>query len=84
VKVDTETGATIYREFAPNLTGEPLFVPRPGGTDEDDGWIVTNVFVESTGRSVLYVLDARAMEPICIARLPHHVPPGFHGTFLGA
>ena len=74
VKVDTATGETIYRE--------PLFVPAPGGTEEDDGWIVTLLYVDAEDRSQLHVLDARTMEPVCIAALPHHVPPGFHGTFL--
>lgn len=31
--------------------GEPVFVPRPAGKEEDDGWLVTYVFDENTNES---------------------------------
>ncbi len=63
--------------------GEPIFVPRPGRHDEDDGWLLALVYDGAEHRSHLYVLDARDLEgePIAVAHLPHHVPFGFHGTF---
>ena len=32
-------------------------------------------------RSALVVLDARSMEEIARASVPHHIPFGFHGTY---
>jgi carotenoid cleavage dioxygenase-like enzyme len=28
-----------------------------------------------------FILDACTLATICRLRLPHHVPPGFHGTW---
>jgi all-trans-8'-apo-beta-carotenal 15,15'-oxygenase len=63
--------------------GEPIFVPRPGRRDEDDGWLLALAYDGARHRSDLYILDARDVEsePLAVARLPHHVPYGFHGTF---
>ena len=84
VKVDNDT----ERHWAFDLgagfgMGEPIFVPRPGRRDEDDGWLLALVYQGAEHRSSLYVLDARDVEgePIAVAHLPHHIPYGFHGTF---
>ncbi|KAE8379184.1 carotenoid oxygenase, partial [Aspergillus bertholletiae] len=72
---------------------ECSFVPRTGGTSEDDGWLVTYVFDESqleadgnapeTSRSELWIIDARNMRDI-VARvlLPQRVPYGMHGDWF--
>ena len=39
--------------------GEPVFVGRPGGTDEDDGWLVTFVHDLPPARPEFVVLDAQ-------------------------
>lgn len=84
VKVDNEA----ERHWAFDLgsghgMGEPIFVPRPGRHDEDDGWLLALAYDGEAHRSDLYILDARDIEnePLAIAHLPHHVPYGFHGTF---
>ena len=41
IKYDTDSGASRTLEFEPGCFGsEMVFAPRPGGTDEDDGWLV--------------------------------------------
>lgn len=62
---------------------EPTFVPRPGGTAEDDGWLLTVGYHESQHRSRLMVVDAAhvADGPIAEAWLPFHVPMSYHGAF---
>lgn len=72
---------------------EPRFVPREGGTSEDDGWLLTYVFDESQldasgqcradAKSELWIIDARDMSTI-VARvhLTQRVPYGLHGGFF--
>lgn len=94
VRHDLQTGQTLRREFAPWLPGEPVMVPRvpidgrgPAAADgaaEDDGYILTVVYHGQTHRSALHVLDARTLATVCVAQLPHHTPPGFHGNFVPA
>lgn len=83
-KVDTDARTTAYREFGPDLTGEPVFVARPGATDEDDGWLLSLHYVDEARVCDLLVLDARDLGTVCRARLPHSTPLGFHGTFVPA
>lgn len=65
--------------------GEPVFVPRPGGSGEDDGWLVTFVYDGAEGTSELIVLNARDITagPIARVLIPQRVPYGFHGAWLG-
>jgi carotenoid cleavage dioxygenase len=64
--------------------GEGVFVPRPGATEEDDGWLMTFVHDEGENRSELAIVSARAMEgePIARVLLPGRVPYGFHGAWF--
>lgn len=81
---DVETRQTLVHDFTPDIPGEPILVPRPGATTEDDGWILTLVYDGAQHRSALHILDARDLSTICIAPLPHHVPIGLHGNFVPA
>lgn len=80
-RFDTETRTSTYRELDV-LVGEALFVPNPNGQAEDDGWVTLLTYVPGEHRSDLFVLDARSLATVCRLRLPHHVPPGFHGTWV--
>ncbi len=68
------------------LGGEAVFVPRPGGTAEDDGYLMTYVTNTQTKASELVLYDAATMSPKPVARLrmPHTVPFGFHGGWVSA
>lgn len=84
VKVDHDTGESRTHDFGDSqVPGEPIFVPRPGANAEDDGWLLTIVYSSIERRSRLVILDARGpdADPVAEARLRHHVPFGFHGTF---
>ncbi|MFC4944165.1 carotenoid oxygenase family protein [Pseudonocardia sp. GCM10023141] len=85
VKVDTTTGeATTHHYGTGRVTMEPAFVPRPGATAEDDGWILSVVHDATTDRGELVVLDAGdlAAAPIARVHLPRRVPFGFHGNWI--
>jgi carotenoid cleavage dioxygenase-like enzyme len=62
------------RDFAPDLPGEPIFVPPR--------YVLSLVYRAADDRSDLYVLDADRLQTIARLPLPHHVPPGFHGTWV--
>lgn len=66
---------TRFRDYAPDLPGEPIVVGR---------FVLTLVYRARARRSELEVLDAGDLSTVCTLRLPHHVPPGFHGTFVPA
>ncbi|KAL8835782.1 MAG: hypothetical protein Q9170_003176 [Blastenia crenularia] len=77
-----------------HCTQEPRFVSRRDGTSEDDGWLVTYVFDESTqlladgepkddAYSELWIIDAKSMvNVVAKIRLPQRVPYGFHGNWM--
>lgn len=83
-RVDLESGTVRTRELAPDLPGEPLFVPRSPDAAEGDGWLLTVVYRAETHRSELWVLDADSLETKARQQLPHHLPTGFHGCFVPA
>ncbi|KAK1313863.1 Carotenoid 9,10(9',10')-cleavage dioxygenase [Acorus calamus] len=60
------------------------FVERPGGVDEDDGWLISYIHDEKENVSKVYIVDAKKFteSPISKITLPHRVPYGFHGTYV--
>jgi carotenoid cleavage dioxygenase-like enzyme len=81
VKVDVRDGR-VARWSAPDAyPGEPVFVPRPGASDEDDGAVLAVVLDAAAGTSYLLVLDAGTFDERARVRVPHHIPFGFHGMF---
>ncbi|PSC73715.1 carotenoid oxygenase [Micractinium conductrix] len=64
---------------------EPIFVPRPGGQAEDDGWVMSLVFDADSQRTSLVILDARQLSagPVATIKLPHMLPMGLHGSWSG-
>jgi carotenoid cleavage dioxygenase-like enzyme len=85
-KIDTETGATLTWHEPETYPGEPVFVPAPGGreenTAEDDGVLLSVVLDTAAEQSVMVVLDAEDMTELARAPLPHVLPFGFHGQFF--
>ncbi|MDX2100331.1 MAG: carotenoid oxygenase family protein [Leptolyngbyaceae cyanobacterium bins.59] len=84
LKVDVETGDRQLWSAAPKgFAGEPVFVPRPGATQEDDGWVLALFYDAAADRSDLVILDGRNLHqgPLARLHLKHHVPYGLHGSF---
>jgi len=82
VKADVTTGETLT--WSDGYPGEPVYVGRPGRTEEDDGVLLTVVLEPGRGTSSMVVLDAATLTELARARVPHHIPFGFHGQFARA
>ncbi len=83
-RVDLDSGAvaTWRRPDATHL--EPLFVPRPGGTADDDGLLLVPTLADADATTVVGVVDARTMEGVAELRAPQIVPFGFHAAWRPA
>ena len=85
IKYDFHHGSSQTHELGQErYGGEAVFVPRPGATNEDEGWLLTFVYDEVTKTSELIVLDAQDIiaEPVARILIPQRVPYGFHGTWI--
>ena len=83
VKADVRRGEAVTWRDRGCFPGEPIFVRRPGARGEDDGVVLSVLLDGDRRRSALAVLDARSMEEIARASVPHHIPFGFHGAYAG-
>lgn len=84
LKRDLATGEEqIWSEAPRGFMGEPIFVPHPHGTDEDEGWVLSLIYNAARQCSDLIILDAQAIAagPIARLQLSHHIPYGLHGSF---
>ena len=87
VKVDMDTGAeTVVRLGVEHYPSEPIFLPRPGGSAEDDGWLLVQTYDALRDQTYVAVLDAREPEagPVARAWMDHFFPLTFHGTWVPA
>lgn len=80
-RIDLDSGevTTWQRPAATHL--EPLFVPKPDGTEDDDGLLFVPTLADDDETTVIGVLDARTMFCLAELRMPQIVPFGFHAAF---
>lgn len=84
---DWRSGKTQSFDFgAGHVVDEAVFVPRPGSSEEGDGWLVGPSINLAARASELHVFDARrvALGPLCSWRADAVLPAGFHGAFVPA
>ena len=63
---------------------EPIFAPRPGGTAEDDGWVLQVVNDAGAETSKLHIFEAQDIAKGPVASIlfeGEHLPPGLHGMW---
>ncbi len=87
IKHDLVDGSRQLHDFgAHRYPGEFVFVPRGPDAAEDDGWLLGLVINMDTQTTDLVILDAQEFDslPEAVITLPHRVPPGFHGNWVGA
>lgn len=82
-KHDLETGTRETHDFGTHrYPGEFVFVPY--GEGELDGHLMGLVIDADNETTDLVILDVKDFEgdPVATIRLPHRVPPGFHGNWV--
>ncbi len=79
-----DAGREVHEFGTGRHPGEFVFVPAQEGADEDEGWLIGLVIDEPSDTTELVILDARDFEgaPVATVRLPHRIPPGFHGNWI--
>ncbi|PQJ34547.1 beta-carotene 15,15'-dioxygenase [Salinibacter sp. 10B] len=82
VKIDVESEEAQTWHAGGTYPGEPVFVPRPDATAEDDGVLLSVVLDPADDHSFLLVLDAATFAERARATVPHAIPFGFHGQFF--
>ncbi|MFN7132091.1 MAG: carotenoid oxygenase family protein [Myxococcales bacterium] len=80
-KLDVERGEAVEADVQ-GYPSEPVFVPRPGGTAEDDGWVLSLVYEPGSHASHVAVLDASTLGILARVHFGHAVPFTFHGGFI--
>ncbi|XP_008306930.1 beta-carotene oxygenase 2b [Cynoglossus semilaevis] len=85
IKMDLQGKHMKVWEESGLYPSEPIFVPSPEATEEDDGVILSVVITPNKDKSTfLLVLDAKTFEELGRASVPVNIPYGFHGTFSAA
>jgi 8'-apo-carotenoid 13,14-cleaving dioxygenase len=84
-KHDLEAHARQVHDFGPGrYPGEFVFVPAHAEAGEDEGWLIGLVVNYPEDTTDLVILNAQDFEgaPQASIRIPHRVPPGFHGNWV--
>jgi all-trans-8'-apo-beta-carotenal 15,15'-oxygenase len=82
-KLDLQTGECHIWSAAPSgFVSEPLMVPRPGASAEDDGWVLDLVWNGARQASDLVILAASDLEEVAMLELPLAIPHGLHGSWV--
>lgn len=71
--------------FGPHhLMEEVVFAPRPGSSDEFDGWLLAPSLNLQARATELHVFDARRVDrgPLCTWRAAAALPVSLHGCFV--
>lgn len=87
MRLDLTSGNTdSYRYGNDVMVEEHVFVPRPGGTQEGDGWLVGTALDLAKQQMLFSVFDARrlAAGPLAQGTLARVMPLGLHGIFVPA
>jgi carotenoid cleavage dioxygenase-like enzyme len=84
---DYQKNSAATFSLGPNMApGEPVFVPRPHKSGEQDGWVLSVWYDGNNNRSELVIQDAADFsgKPVARVKLSHRVPFGFHGNWVPA
>jgi carotenoid cleavage dioxygenase len=82
---DLESGTRRVHDFGPGRhPGEFVFVAKSPDSGEGVGWLIGLVIDMTTQTTDLVILDTERFEadPVASIRIPHRVPPGFHGNWI--
>ena len=85
IKYDLVNETNQHFEYGPGrFGGEPIFAPKVGGKNEDDGWVIGFVWDDNEKRSECVILDASKFDegPVARVLMPRRVPFGFHASWV--
>jgi carotenoid cleavage dioxygenase len=83
-RIDLETGESdAYWVGASSSIQEPAFIPRPGSTEEGDGYLITleNRLAEMGSRLLIFDAMSLAAGPVATIGLPFRLRHGVHGNW---
>lgn len=84
IKHDLQTGQAEEIEFGPGIYGsEAPFAPRPGGTAEDDGYLLSFITDLNRDCSECWIYAAQNLKegPLARISLPLRIPSGTHACW---
>lgn len=84
-KHDLRKGSTEVHDFGVGCVSlEPVFVPRAGAIEEDDGYLMAYVYNGRRAASDVVIWSARDFggPSLAVVELPVRVPFGFHGDWF--
>jgi carotenoid cleavage dioxygenase len=84
-KHDMTTGEREVHSFGRDRhPGEFVFVSASPHAAEGDGWLIGFVIDAATDTTDFVIIDATRFThpPVAVVRLPHRIPPGFHGNWI--
>ncbi len=67
-----------------HVVQEPSFAPRPGSSEEGDGYLIGAAHNPAEMRAELVIVDAPTMEEVARVILPFRNPSQVHGAWVGA
>lgn len=82
LKVDIKERKDVFWYEPGCYPGEPIFIGKPGRSNEDDGVILSIVLDEKAGTSFLLILDANSFGELARAEIPQPVLFGYHGAYF--
>jgi len=84
IKVDVVERKVDFWNQPHCYPGEPVFIPTPNATAEDEGVLLSVVLDTEKQQSFLLILDAQNLQELARVDLPHIIPLGFHGEYFAA
>ena len=80
----TDRSMTSFFAGEAHILQEPSFVPRPGSSEEGDGYVFGAAHNLAERRTELVILDAPTMEELARIILPFRNAPQVHGVWASA
>ena len=87
IDCDEPTKSESYIFAADEFPGEPIFVSKQSGANEDSGYVITYVVNGNNRTTDLCIFDVEGRGslqkgPVSRIRMPTFLPPGLHGMFV--
>ena len=85
VQYDDVSGSrSEWQAGAGSVVGDAIFAADPGGSAENDGWLLVTVHDRATGATDLAVIDAHDVPsgPVARVHFPRRLPFGFHAAWF--